>query len=82
MTFGTASNADADTYTGANGPSVDTTSMDPNNASAEQVLDVDTTVQNVTSVTVTGNVRMSSPNGPYLNPADLFGEVLVFTTGR
>ena len=82
VTFGTASNAAADTYSADAGPAVDTRSMDPNNASAEQALDVSTSLSNATTVTVTGNVRMSSSSGPYLNTADLFGEVLVFTAGH
>ena len=82
VTFGTASNPDADTYEAASGPAVDTTGDDPNNASAEQALNVSTSVPDVTRVTVTGNVRMSSSNGPYLNTADLFGEVLVYTAGH
>ena len=76
--FGNASGV-IDTYNRAAGPSVDTRAMDPNNASAEAGLNVNSNLSGITTVTVLGNVRMTSPNGPYLNTADLFGEVLIYT---
>jgi hypothetical protein len=59
----------------ASGPSVNTINT-PSTPAAEQVLTVIPTAQNATSVSVSGNMRMTSPNG---NPgsADMFCNIFI-----
>lgn len=77
ITFSDASNA-TDTYTADSGPSVDDATGD---AMEEQLL-VTPSISNATKVQINAQVRMTSPNGPYLNVNDLFGRILIYTASN
>ena len=66
-----------DSWTGQ-GPSA--TSTDPSSPFAEQDLFVRPSVNDATAVTVSGNVRMTTPAGVFPGPADLYTNVFVNTT--